>query len=143
MSSIVTDQSLVTLHYRIRLADEGPIMMSTFESTPATLQLGQGEMLPALEKCLIGLSVGDNRSFNLACEEAFGPHRPDLVENVALRHLPADATEPMSFMEFTAPDGSRYAGLLREIGPTHAKVDFNHPLAGQAIDFEVLIVGVS
>jgi FKBP-type peptidyl-prolyl cis-trans isomerase SlpA len=142
MPPIVTDQSLVTLHYRIALP-EGPVMMSTFEATPATLQLGKGEMLPALEKCLIGLCVGDNRSFELACKDAFGPHRPELVENVALRHLPSDATEPMSFMEFTAPDGSRYAGLLREIGETHAKVDFNHPLAGRDIHFEVLIVGVS
>jgi FKBP-type peptidyl-prolyl cis-trans isomerase SlpA len=48
----------------------------------------------------------------------------------------------MSIMEFTAPDGSRYSGLVREIDTQSALIDFNHPLAGKHINFEVQVIGV-
>lgn len=142
MSQTVAENSLVTLHYRITL-ENGQPLISTFEATPATLQLGAGEMLPAMEKLLIGLAVGSNHVFELEAENAFGPHREDLVERVKREHMPAEEIEAMSIMEFSAPDGSRYSGLVREIDAESALIDFNHPLAGKSIRFEVKIIGTS
>jgi len=139
--TIATD-SLVTLHYRITLPNGQPLL-STFESTPATLKLGTGEMLPAMERLITGLPVGARQTFELAHDEAFGPHRPELVERVRREHMPDEEIEPLSIMEFVAPDGSRYSGLVREIDAESALVDFNHPLAGKAIRLEVEIVGVA
>ncbi|MDR2092919.1 MAG: peptidylprolyl isomerase, partial [Azoarcus sp.] len=70
-------------------------------------------------------------------------HRPELIERVRREHLPSQDIEPMSIMEFTAPDGSRYSGLVREIDGASALLDFNHPLAGKSIRLEVEIIGVS
>ena len=135
----ITPTSLVTLHYRITTPDGRPFI-STFESQPATLQLGAQEMMPDLEANLLGLAVGETRCVDL--ENAFGPYRSDLVEIVARAHMGPENIEPMSVMEFSAPDGSRYPGLVREIDSQSAKVDFNHPLAGQTVRFEVKVVGI-
>ena len=141
MSNTVAPDSLVTLHYRISLPNGQPLI-STFEATPATLQLGANEMLPAMERLVVGLTTGQRASFDLGPDEAFGPHRPELIERVLRRHMPDEPIEPMSIMEFTAPDGSRYSGLVREIDDEAAMIDFNHPLAGKAIRLELEIIGV-
>lgn len=142
MSQTVAANSLVTLHYRITLPNGQPLI-STFDATPATLQLGAGEMLPGMEQLIIGLEIGTNHVFELEPENAFGPHRPELMERVKREHMPNEEIEPMSIMEFTAPDGSRYSGLVREIDAQSALIDFNHPLAGKSIRFEVKIIGTS
>ncbi|HRP96600.1 MAG TPA: FKBP-type peptidyl-prolyl cis-trans isomerase [Rhodocyclaceae bacterium] len=141
MTDIVQPDSLVTLHYRIALQNGQPLI-STFEGTPATLQLGAGELLPNLERLLAGLAVGTRRLFTLAPAEAFGEHKTELVERVRREHMPEEDIEAMSIMEFTAPDGSRYSGLVREIDEASALIDFNHPLAGKTIRFEVEVIGV-
>ncbi len=137
----VAADSLVTLHYRIALPNGQPLI-STFEATPATLQMGGGDLLPVMEKLIIGLAAGTRHTFELGADEAFGPHRPELIERVKREHMPGEEIEPMSIMEFTAPDGSRYPGLVREIDDRSALIDFNHPLAGKAIHFEVEVIGV-
>jgi FKBP-type peptidyl-prolyl cis-trans isomerase SlpA len=141
VTQIVQPDSLVTLHYRIAL-ENGQPLISTFEGTPATLQLGNGELLPNLERLLAGLESGTRRQFTLAPEDAFGPHKPDLMERVRREHMPDEQIEALSIMEFTAPDGSRYSGLVREIDEASALIDFNHPLAGKTIGFEVEIIGI-
>ena len=141
MTQFVQPDSLVTLHYRIAM-ENGQPLISTFEGTPATLKLGVGELLPSLERLLAGVEVGKHQLFTLAPDEAFGPHNPDLVERVKREHMPEEEIEAMTIMEFAAPDGSRYSGLVREINDEFAIVDFNHPLAGKTIRFEVEVIGV-
>ncbi len=141
MTQTVQPDSLVTLHYRIAL-ENGQPLISTFEGTPATLQLGNGELLPNLERLLAGLESGTLQQFTLTAEDAFGPHNPDLVERVRREHMPDEVIGALSIMEFTAPDGSQYSGLVREIDEVSALIDFNHPLAGKGIRFEVEIIGI-
>jgi len=143
MTQIVQPDSLLTLHYRISL-ENGQPLISTFESTPATMQLGKGDIAPTLERCLAGVTVGERHTFLLQPENAFGAHREDLIEKVRLEDFPDGAeVEPMVIMEFTAPDGTRYPGLIREVLDTHAVIDFNHPLAGKSIRFEVEVIGIN
>jgi FKBP-type peptidyl-prolyl cis-trans isomerase SlpA len=65
-----------------------------------------------------------------------------------MRRLPraelpdGDKLEMMTLIEFTAPNGARYTGLVRELDPEAALIDFNHPLAGKAIRFEVEVIGI-
>ena len=143
MTQIVQPDSLLTLHYRISL-DNGQSLISTFETTPATMQLGRGDLLPTLERCLAGIAVGERHTFLLEPQDAFGAHRDELVEKVRLEDFPdGAAVEPLVIMEFTAPDGTRYPGLIREVLDTHAVIDFNHPLAGKSIRFEVEVIGIN
>lgn len=146
MTERVRLDSLVTLHYRVATGDDIEVI-ATFGSTPATLQLGSGELAPPLEACLDGLPVGERHVFLLEPAQAFGPHNPDLVRRMPNSELPnggADIT-PLTLVEFAAPSqlgGAKFAGLVREIDDTAALIDFNHPLAGKSIRFEVEVIGV-
>lgn len=142
MSATVQPDSYLTLHYRIT-AEDGTEFVSTFDLSPATLQLGAGQLVDSLEHRLLGLAAGDRRVFDLGPEEAFGAHNPRLVERIARAALPPGVeVKENALVEFTAPNGAEFAGFVRELTDTHALFDFNHPLAGKPIRFEVEIVGV-
>lgn len=143
MTELVRPDSLVTLHYRLSTAD-GTDVVATFGATPATLQLGNGELAPPLEACLTGLPVGAKQLFTLEPGQAFGAHNPDLARRIPLDELPDGGEDivPLTVVEFSAPNGGKFAGLVREIDGTAALIDFNHPLAGKLLRFEVEIIGV-
>ena len=142
-TTTVQPDSYLTLHYC--LADlEGNEFVSTFDLSPATLQMGSGQLAEPLERCLLGLPAFERHVFQLEVAEAFGPHNPRLVERIARSALPPEIElKENSLIEFGAPDGgSGFAGFLRELSDTSALFDFNHPLAGKPIRFEVEIIGI-
>ena len=122
-------------------------MITTFQDSPATLLMGQGQLAPFLEDCLIGLPEGAHEVFELAPEKAFGPRNPELVQRVSRATLEQNSAFDAEYrigdlVDFAAPSGGRFAGVLREIDEQGALFDFNHPLAGQPVRFEVKIIGV-
>lgn len=142
MSETVSAGNLITLHYRVATGDDTELI-STFESTPATLQLGSGELAPPLEHCLIGIAVGERHVFLLEAEQAFGSHNPQLTQRMARSALPPNANPELhGLIEFSAPAGEKFTGIVRELDDEAVLVDFNHPLAGKPVRFEVEIVGI-
>lgn len=139
--------SFLTLHYRLAGPD-GSDVVNTFHEKPATLTLGTGELSPALEARLVGLAEGTRASFDLAPGEAFGDRNPQLLQRVSLAVLrehgdPDEEYQLGDVVQFPTPDGqSRYAGVVREIGDGWLVFDFNHPLAGRPVTFEVQLIGV-
>jgi FKBP-type peptidyl-prolyl cis-trans isomerase SlpA len=143
---MITQGSFLTLHYRLS-SQQGESIVSTFEENPATLQIGLGQLAPFLEQCLIGLAEGAHQTFDLSPEQAFGPRNPDLLQRVSLATLRENSNADEDYtvgdlVDFAAPGGGRFAGVLREMGEQDALFDFNHPLAGQHVKFEVRIIGV-
>lgn len=144
---LVGPDSHLTLHYRISLTSSGADVISTFGERPATLTLGMGQLAEPLERCLLGLSEGAQASFDLPAGEAFGARNPELLQRVTRELLDEHGERGASYspgdlLDFAAPDGSRYAGVVKEVDDRGALLDFNHPLAGQPIRFEVRILGV-
>jgi len=145
----VQADSFLTLHYRIALdhAHENGDIVNTFADKPATLQLGQSQMAPALEQCLLGLTTGQRKIFQLDSAQAYGPRNPELIQKVSRATLdqnsePDASYSPGDLVDFPAPNGGRFAGVLKEINDQYALFDFNHPLAGKAVMFEVQILGI-
>ena len=146
---VVQPGSFLTLHYRMTGADGGAII-DTFGGKPATLSLGTGELSPALEQRLLGLPEGARQSFELAAGEAFGDRNPELVQWVARKLLnelgdPGEQYQVGDVVQFPTPDGlGQYAGAVQQIKPGSDAVqfDFNHPLAGQPVVFEVQVIGI-
>jgi FKBP-type peptidyl-prolyl cis-trans isomerase SlpA len=143
----IQEGSFLTLHYRLAGAD-GADVVSTFAGAPATLSLGAGQLAPAIERRLLGLAEGARERFALAAGEAFGPRNPELVQRVK-RSLLDERGEPDASYElgdvvqFPTPGGEgAYAGVVREVGDGWLLFDFNHPLAGQPVRFDVHLVGV-
>jgi FKBP-type peptidyl-prolyl cis-trans isomerase SlpA len=139
--------SFLTLHYRLSGPD-GTDLINTFNDKPATLSLGTGELAPAMEARLLGLPEGTRQSFELAAGEAFGERNPELLQRVkrALLNELGDPDEHYSVgdvVQFPTPDGQgAYAGVVREVDGDVLVFDFNHPLAGRPVTFEVQLIGV-
>jgi FKBP-type peptidyl-prolyl cis-trans isomerase SlpA len=96
-----------------------------------------------LERCLVGLPVGERHVFLLEAEQAFGVNHAALVQRMPRTSFPQGSElEIMHMVEFAAPDGSTHAGLVREMSEEYVLIDFNHPLAGKAIRFEVEVIGI-
>lgn len=143
---VVTETAYLTLHYRVA-ALNGDNIVSTFEEKPATLQFGQGQLAPFLEACMLGLPEGAHQTFELSPEQAFGPRNPDLIQRLSRATLEENSAFDEQYrvgdlVDFAAPGGGRFAGVLREMDEQGALFDFNHPLAGQSIKFEVKIIGI-
>lgn len=139
--------SFLTLHYRLAGPD-GADVINTFADKPATLSLGAGQLAPAIEARLLGLEEGVRGSFDLAAGEAFGDRNPELLQRVKRAMLdelgdPDEQYRPGDVVQFPTPDGqSSYAGVVRAVGEDWVEFDFNHPLAGQPVTFEVHLIGV-
>jgi FKBP-type peptidyl-prolyl cis-trans isomerase SlpA len=143
---VVTDGAYLTLHYRLATPD-GTEIVTTFNDNPATLQLGSGQLAPFLEQRLLGLVEGAHEVFQLLPDEAFGPRNPALVQRVSRATLAENSQFGEQYaigdvVEFNAPGGGRFAGVLRELADDDTVFDFNHPLAGQSLRFEVRIIGI-
>lgn len=143
---VVHEGAYLTLHYRLSTAD-GVDIVTTFDDNPATLQLGQGQLSPPLEACLLGLPEGATQTFELGADAAFGQRNPDLIQRVSRATLEENSPFGETYaigdlVEFAAPGGGRFAGVLREIDADGALFDFNHPLAGQPVRFTVQIIGI-
>ena len=153
-ASSVRPGSFLTLHYRLS-GPEGDII-NTFNDKPATLTLGTGELSPAVEQRLLGLPEGAHATFEIPAGEAFGERNPDMVQWVARKLLnemgdPLEEYRVGDVVQFPTPDGmSSYAGAVRQVGKDGdgdgkadaVLFDFNHPLAGQPVVFEVKVIGV-
>lgn len=146
--------SFLTLHYR--LAGPGGDIINTFADKPATLTLGTGELSPAVEQRLLGLEEGARATFEIPPGEAFGERNPEMVQWVGRKLLaqmgdPDEQYHVGDVVQFPTPDGlGQYAGAVRQLGddkdgdgrPDAVLFDFNHPLAGQGVTFEVQVIGI-
>ncbi|MFC6284698.1 MULTISPECIES: FKBP-type peptidyl-prolyl cis-trans isomerase [Polaromonas] len=151
---VVQQGSFLTLHYRMAGpavdGKPGADIINTFDGKPATLSLGTGELSPAIEQRLIGLPEGTRTSFELPAGEAFGERNPDLLQWVARKLLnelgdPDEQYKVGDVVQFPTPDGmGQYAGSVQQVKASGDAVqfDFNHPLAGQPVVFEVHVIGV-
>ncbi len=145
----IAPDSHVTLHYRLA-AMIGSVeheVVSTLGGHPATLQLGAGQLAAPLESRLVGLCEGDEASFELAPDEAFGERNDALLQAMSRAAFDASAGgdrdfQPGDVVEFNDPAGGRVVGVLRQSDDRRVLVDFNHPLAGRPVRFSVRVIGV-
>jgi FKBP-type peptidyl-prolyl cis-trans isomerase SlpA len=145
--NLVQPGSFLTLHYRLAGPD-GTDIVNTFTDKPATLSLGTGELAVPLEQRLLGLAEGARSRFEIPAGEAFGARNPELLQRVKRALLdtlgdPDERYQVGDVVQFPTPDGQgQYAGVVREVGADWLLFDFNHPLAGRPVTFEVHLIGV-
>ena len=141
--------SHVTLHYRLAVVTDGEEreVVSTLTSRPATLQIGSGQLAPAIEARLVGLDEGAQAQFELSAGDAYGQRHPDLVQTRARATFDAHADPQTEYVagdivEFNSDEGMRVSGVLKSLDQSQVVVDFNHPLAGLPLRFSAQIIGV-
>lgn len=136
----VEDGRRVWVEYRGTLED-GEEFDKSEDQEPLEFEVGNGEVIPGFEENLIGMTVGDEKVFTLEPEEAYGERREELVVDVDPGELPADI-DVGDVLPMELEEGAVAEGVVVEVGEESVTVDFNHPLAGRALTFEVRILDI-
>lgn len=131
----------VTLHFTLKLPN-GDVIDTTTDKTPATFKVGDGSLLPGFEQSLFGLKAGDQRSFDIEPERGFGPGNPQNMQTVPRDQFNEMDLEPGLLVIFRDAAGGELPGVVKTIHDITVEVDFNHPLAGKVITFDVEIIDV-
>jgi len=138
----IGQDSQVLMHFTITLADGSVADSTQLQGKPAKLVIGDGSLTANFERCLLGLAEGDKSKFELQPEDAFGQPNPDNIYYVDRTKFTDVPAEVGLIVGFTQPDGAELPGVIREVVGDSVTVDFNHPLAGQTVTFEVEILQI-
>jgi FKBP-type peptidyl-prolyl cis-trans isomerase SlyD len=137
----VVDDLVVTMDYTLTV--DGEIVDSSEQDTPIEFLHGYGNIIPGLEAHLGGLAIGENLQVTVAAEDAYGEFDPEQVVDVPLDEFPEEiCIEPGVELEMKDQDGDMLFARILSVGKSRAKLDFNHPLAGKELTFDVTIVGL-
>lgn len=132
----------VTLHFALRLPS-GEVIDSNFEHEPATFTVGDGNLLPSFEKAIFGLQEGDKQTFVIKAEDSFGQRNPNNLQEVPRAQFRSDIELSEGLMlSFADAKKTELPGVVRSFDEDIVVIDFNHPLAGHDILFDVAILHI-
>ena len=138
----VTNGSTVTFHYKGTLEDGTEFDSSYERNEPMTATTGDGNLIAGFESALTGMTAGETKTFTVESADAYGEPNPEAVteleKSIFPEDFPFEAGMPVPLM---GPNGQIMA-TLREIHDTTVTADLNHPLAGQALTFEIEVLTV-
>lgn len=138
----VKKNSLVRIHYGIWL-DDGEELDISSDELPLEFICGRGDVVPGLERELIGMEPGQRKRFQLPPEDAYGVHEPELVKDLPLAGFPSDRElEQGERFSYRSKHGVELCYRVVEVGDETIRADFNHPMAGRTLDCEVEVVDV-
>jgi FKBP-type peptidyl-prolyl cis-trans isomerase SlyD len=138
---MIENGSLVRFEYT--LSDEtGKVLQSNKGKEPITYTHGQREVIPGLEKGLSGMEVNEEKSFCVQPEEGYGPVDPEAFKEVPKTEIPAAALKVGTALSARGEEGENHVIHVREVKKETVIVDFNHPLAGKTLNFDVKVLDI-
>lgn len=144
MSKEIDAHSEVLFHFTLTLSDGSVADSTKLQGKPAKLKMGDGSLTANFEACLLGLKAGAEHSFELGPDDAFGAVNPNNIHHMERSQFAADMDlSEGSIVAFTQPNGAEIPGIIRGVAGDSVTVDFNHPLAGQQVTFDVEILTVT
>ncbi len=133
----------VRVHYRGTLEDGSPFDSSEGRD-PIEFVLGSGQVIPGFDEAIRGMEPGETKTFTIPAEEAYGPHRPELVHRISRGQIPPGVDlYPGARLEARDQGGNRIELTVLEVGEEEVVLDANHPLAGHDLTFEVRLVEIA
>lgn len=143
MTQQILPDSTVILHINMKLTDDSVADSTRMNHKPAKIVLGSGDVTPAFEYELIGMQVGEKKKFTLPPQDAFGFPNPANFHKMPLSRFEKNIKlELGSIIEFDQLNGQPLLGIIREIQDHEVLLDFNHPLCGQNVVFEVEVMQI-
>ncbi len=132
----------ITLHFAVQL-DNGDMVDSNFERDPATFTVGDGNLLPGFEKALFGMLEGEHKTLVIKPEDGFGQRNPNNIQEIARSQFSPELELSEGLMlSFADAQKTELPGVVQRYDDDVVVVDFNHPLAGRDILFEVAILKI-
>jgi len=136
----LNEGTTVRVHYRGTLED-GVEFDSSEGRDPLEFTLGASQVIPGFEDAIVDLAPGESITVTIDAEEAYGPRMDEALQSVPVGAF-WEPPEAGMVVQLVAPDGTQLAATVMEVGAEEALLDFNHPLAGQALTFEITLVEV-
>lgn len=140
-AGVIKNGSKVSIEYTLVLED-GTVINSNVGQEPLIYTQGEKQILPALERELVGLRTDDTKKVKLSPEEAYGPVHPDLFKEVEPEVIPEDARQEGLLLEVRGADEKTLTARVHEVHKDKIILDFNHPLAGKTLQFDVHVTDV-
>jgi len=132
----------VKVHYTGKL-DDGSVFDSSADREPLQLTIGESRIIPVFEQAIIGMEPGELKNIKIPSEQAYGPHREELVRTVDRSILPADL-EPKVGQRLNAThvDGRTIVVRVKGFSESSLTLDANHPLAGEDLTFDIELIEI-
>lgn len=131
---------VVTFNYTLK-DNEGTVLDSTDNKAPLTFLSGMSQILPKLEEALGGMLIGGKKNVKVSAVDAYGEYDEKAIQNIKKEQFPPEAELEVGMRYVAnAPDGGQMPFIITEVNEADIKVDFNHPLAGKDLEFDVELV---
>lgn len=139
----IQNNSEIIVHITMKLSDGSAADSTKVNNKPAKIVMGDASISPAFEAQLLGLKKGGSKEFMLEAVDAFGESNPDNIHYVDIDKFTNDVpAEVGNIITFTQPGNIELPGIIREVSGTSVTIDFNHPMAGQAVTFIIDVVDI-
>ena len=131
----------VQVDYKLTVNDE--IIDSSEGHGPLEVVVGEGQLIPGFEKELLGMKEGDKKSFQVAPEDGYGPVNQEAFAEIPREKLGDEITPEVGMiLSVGSPDGRTHRVKIHEVNNDSITLDFNHPLAGETLNFDIELVGI-
>lgn len=140
-ASTIHSGSIVSFDYTLR-DETGKVIDSSAVKAPMSYTHGKGEIIPGLENELTGLKVGNEKHVTVKPENGYGPVDPRAFQEIEKEKLPPEALKVGTILTARGPDGQSMPVRVQEIKEKTVIMDFNHPLAGKTLTFDVKITDI-
>ena len=141
--AVITATNEIVFHVTMKLSDGSAADSTKVNNKPAKLTMGDGSLSPAFEAQLLGMAKGESKEFTLGATDAFGATNPDNIYHLERSKFEAESLEVGAIIMFEQQNGAEMPGVIREIVGDSVTIDFNHPLAGQVITFDIEIIEIN
>lgn len=131
----------VRVHYTGTLGD-GTVFDSSREREPLEFSLGTGQVIPGFDQALTGMQPGESKKVTIPAEDAYGPHRSELVMVVDRGEFPEEISPDIGDQFELSQEGQSFVVNVTDISDQVVTLDANHPLAGQDLTFELELVEI-
>ncbi len=133
----------VKIHYTGKLND-GSVFDSSLNREPLEFTIGEGKIIPGIEQGVIGMIPGESKTINVLPDQAYGPHRPELVATIEKKEFPENMLlQEGKILQFSQPAGQVFRAKITRVTETDVTLDANHPLAGKDLIFDIELLEIS
>jgi FKBP-type peptidyl-prolyl cis-trans isomerase SlyD len=143
MSQEVQNNTVVTFNYTLKDKETGEVIdASQFHGEPLTVLIGKGEIIPGLEKQMIGMKVGENKTIEVPASEAYGEKDESLIQKAPREYFQGVELQKGMPLQAQTPEGQIINMVVVDFDDNEVVVDMNHPLAGKDLVFDIEVVNV-
>ena len=133
----------IRVHYRGTFDDGEEFDSSYSRDEPLTTRAGVGNLIPGFDNALIGMTPGDTKTVNILAADAYGEINPEARQTIPKDQFPADLTlEEGSTIQGRSPQGQQVLATIQSVNESDVVLDFNHPMAGKNLNFEIEVVDI-